>query len=73
MTEAFGIRFDIDQQRTIEEAWIAWKAKEPREGIRVDAMPPLAGPDTKGKMTMLRLPPEFVAHLQTTGLQFDSI
>jgi hypothetical protein len=73
MSEEVAIRFPMDQRRAIEAAWIAWQAKEPYDGPRINSMPPLSGPDSRGTMTMHWLPEEFVVHLRSDGFSFDVI
>ncbi len=73
MKPTLGIRFDADQLRAIDEARRSWIARTPREGVRVDMLPPLGGPDPAGKMTLHWLEPEFVDHLRTAGFQFEVI
>jgi hypothetical protein len=48
-------------------------AREPRDGLRIDIMPALAGPDTANKMTMTQLEPEFVDYLRVRGIPFYPI
>jgi hypothetical protein len=73
MSRTLAIRFDADQRRAIDEERRAWIAKKPREGMRVDALPPLGGPDPAGKMTAHWLEPEFVDHLRAAGIPFELI
>ena len=73
MNGTIGIRFDADQRRAFDEARRSWIETTPREGVRVDLLPSLGGPDPAGKVTLHWLEPEFVDYLRAAGFQFDLI